>query len=128
VGNVLRAPVIPTPFRQMMQDQPTLVLFAVFVVIFGPIAEELAFRGFIMPLLMRSFGSAIGIIVTGAIFGSIHGYEYAWAWQYMLVVGLAGMVFGWLRYKTGSTAAAAAMHSTFNLTQFVGFLMKGDMN
>jgi uncharacterized protein len=122
LGNVLRTPEIPLPFQQMLQDRPTIILFAIFVVILGPLCEELAFRGFLMPLLMRSFGPATGIIATGLLFGSLHGPEYGWHWQHALLISAAGMVFGWVRFKTGSTAAAAFMHSTYNLTQFAALL------
>ncbi len=92
--------------------------------ILGPVCEELAFRGFLMPLLIRSLGAAGGIVLTGVIFGSIHGYEYEWSWQFMLLISLAGCIFGWARYKTRSTIAGALMHSTFNLAQFAAFLWK----
>jgi membrane protease YdiL (CAAX protease family) len=71
---------------------------------------------------MRSLGAAGGIVVTGFIFGSVHGYEYEWSWQYMLLISLVGCVLGWAKYQTQSTAAAAFMHSTYNLTQFAAFL------
>ena len=106
----------------MLQNRPTVVLFAIFVVILGPLCEELAFRGFLMPLLMRSFGPATGIIATGFLFGSLHGPEYGWHWQQAVLISVAGMVFGWVRFRTGSTAAAVAMHSTYNLTQLAAFL------
>ena len=67
------------------------------------VAEELAFRGFLMPLLIRSLGAAGGIVLTGVIFGSVHGYEYQWSWQYMLLISLVGCIFGWAKYKTQST-------------------------
>ena len=122
LGVVLGTPEIDLPFQQMLQDRPTIVLFAIFVVILGPLCEELAFRGFLMPLLMRSFGPATGIVATGLLFGSLHGPEYGWHWQHAVLISVAGMVFGWVRFRTGSTAAAAAMHSTYNLTQFAAFL------
>jgi membrane protease YdiL (CAAX protease family) len=40
----------------------------------------------------------------------------------MTLVGLAGAAFGFVRYKTGSTAAATILHSCFNLTQFLAYL------
>jgi uncharacterized protein len=122
LGNILRTPEIQLPFQQMLENRPTLVLFAIFVVILGPLCEELAFRGFLMPLLVRSFGPATGIIVTGFLFGSLHGPEYGWHWQHAVLISVAGMVFGWVRFRTGSTAAAVAIHSTYNLTQFAAFL------
>jgi len=122
LGYILRAPEIHLPFQQMLEDRATLILFAIFVIVLGPLCEELAFRGFLMPLLMRSFGAALGIVLTGVLFGCLHGYEYSWSWRHMLLITIAGTVFGWVRYRTGSTAASAFMHGTYNLTQFAAFL------
>jgi membrane protease YdiL (CAAX protease family) len=106
----------------MFQDRPTIIVFAIFVVILGPLCEELAFRGFLLPLLIRSFGAAFGIITTGLLFGCLHGYEYSWSWRHVLLISAAGAIFGWVRHRTGSTAAATYVHSTYNLTQFIAFL------
>ena len=122
LGNALRTPEINLPFQQMLENRPTIVLFAIFVVVLGPLCEELAFRGFLMPLLMRSFGAAAGIIATGLLFGCLHAPEYGFHWQHVVLISTAGIVFGWVRYRTGSTAAAFLMHSTYNLTQFAAFL------
>jgi len=122
LGSALRTPNIQLPFEQMLGTRATVVFLGVVVVILGPVAEELAFRGFLMPLLIRSLGAAAGIVLTGAIFGSVHGYEYQWSWQYMLLIAIVGCVFGWAKYRTQSTMTSAFMHATFNLTQFVAFL------
>jgi uncharacterized protein len=122
LGAALRTPEIDLPFQQMLGSPATIVLLGTLAVILGPVAEELAFRGFLMPLLVRSLGAAGGIVLTGVIFGSIHGYEYEWSWRHMLLISLVGCALGWAKYKTKSTAAAAFMHSTFNLTQFAAFL------
>ncbi len=122
VAHLLRAPQINLPFEQMLQDRPTTMLFAVFVVVIGPLCEELAFRGFLMPLLMRSLGAVPGILATSLLFGGLHAPEYAWSWQHVLLVSTAAMVFGWVRYRTGSTAAATFLHSTYNLTEFAAFM------
>ena len=122
LGYLLRTPEISLPFQQMLDNRPTLILFSVFVVILGPLCEELAFRGFLLPLFIRSLGAAGGIILTGLLFGCLHAPEYSWSWRHVLLVAVAGSVFGWVRYNTGSTAAAAFMHSTYNLTQFAAFV------
>ncbi len=124
LGSALHTPDISLPFEDMLSARGTLVVLGVLVVILGPVAEELAFRGFLMPLLIRSIGVVGGIVLTGIIFGSIHGYEYQWSWQYMLLISLVGCVFGWAKYKTQSTVAAALMHCTFNLTQFAALLLR----
>src|ERR1700680_150385 len=122
LGFVLRTPEIPLPFQQLISDRTTVVLTGLFVVVLGPICEELAFRGFMMPVFMRHFGAVIGIFVTGFLFGFAHGYEYQWSWRHIVLISTAGSIFGWARHKTGSTTAAAFMHATFNLTQFAAFL------
>ncbi len=122
LGSALRTPNIELPFEQMLSSRATVILLGLVVVILGPFAEELAFRGFLMPLLIRSLGAAAGIVLAGVIFGSIHGYEYRWSWQYMALISLVGCVLGWAKYKTQSTVTSACMHATFNLTQFVAFL------
>jgi membrane protease YdiL (CAAX protease family) len=122
LGSALHTPEIPLPFQQMPGDRTTIILLGILVVILGPLCEELAFRGFLMPLLIRSLGAAAGIVATGVIFGCAHGYEYQWSWRHIVLISTAGSIFGWARYKTGSTAAAAFMHATFNLTQFAAFL------
>jgi membrane protease YdiL (CAAX protease family) len=122
LGAALKTPQIDLPFQQMFGAPGTVVLLGIVVVILGPVCEELAFRGFLMPLLVRSLGAAGGIVVTGFIFGCMHGYEYEWSWRHMLLISLVGCTFGWVKYKTQSTAAAAFMHSTFNLAQFAAFV------
>ena len=37
----------------------------------------------------------------------------------MLLISLSGAAFGWMRQATGSTKAAAGMHSAYNAFQFV---------
>jgi len=124
LGSALHTPDISLPFEEMLGSTGTKILLGMLVVILGPVAEELAFRGFLMPLLIRSLGAATGIILTGIIFGSVHGYEYQWSWQFMLLISLVGCIFGWAKFKTQSIVVSALMHSTFNLTQFAAFLVQ----
>jgi len=124
VGTALHTPELPLPFQLITRDAGTVILLGILVVVLGPLCEELAFRGFLMPLLIRSLGTAGGIVITGIIFGCSHGYEYEWSWRHMILISGAGCAFGWAKYKTGSTASAAFMHSTFNLMQFAFFLIQ----
>jgi membrane protease YdiL (CAAX protease family) len=124
LGVVLRAPPIPTPVESLISGRGSLLLVAFFAVVLGPIFEELLFRGFFQPLLERALGAWPAIILAAAGFALLHGKEYQWAWQQLLVVGLAGAAFGYARYKTGSTAAGALLHGGYNLTFFVGYLIQ----
>jgi membrane protease YdiL (CAAX protease family) len=120
-GAAMRTPQIHLPFEGMLKGVGLLVLFGVLIVVIGPLCEELAFRGFMMPLFIRSLGAPAGIIITGILFGGLHAFEYP-DWRPVVLVCFAGCVFGWRRYETGSTVNSMLMHAGFNLIQFVGLL------
>ena len=122
LGVVLRTPAISTPMESLISKAP--LAFAFFAVVLGPLFEELLFRGFLLPLLQRSLGPWPAILLAASGFAMLHGQQYQWAWQQLLVIGLAGVAFGYARYKTGSTAAAALLHGGYNLTFFVGYLIQ----
>jgi membrane protease YdiL (CAAX protease family) len=121
---LLRPPNIKMPIQELLSDRFSIILIAIFGTTLGPICEELAFRGFLLPLLIRSVGAFWGIILTALPFALLHGSEYAWSWQHLLLILVAGIAFGWMRYRSGSTAAAAVMHAMYNLTFFIGFFLQ----
>ncbi len=124
LGAALHTPEVPNPVKELITSRATLFVVLLFVVGLGPVFEELVFRGFLLPLLIRSFGPAAGIVVTGALFGLLHGAQNQWAWQQITLIGLAGVVFGYVKYRTGSTASSTLLHATFNLTGAVGLVVQ----
>lgn len=124
LGVLLKAPPIPLPIEDLISDRRSLFIMMLFLTVFGPVFEELLFRGFLFPLLARSVGPWPGILLAATPFALVHGSQYHWSWQHLTVVGLAGAVFGFVRYKTGSTAAATLVHTGYNATLFVGFLVQ----
>jgi uncharacterized protein len=122
LGVALRAPEVPDPIKDLITGRASLAIVMLFVVVLGPIYEELFFRGFLYPLLAKSFGAPSGILLSALPFALLHGSQYQWAWQQIALVGLAGAAFGYVRYRTGSTAASTILHGCFNGTQFVAFL------
>ncbi len=122
LGAILRPPEIKTPLEELMKDPASLMLVGIFAVTLGPLCEELAFRGFLMPLAVRTFGVIAGILLAATPFTLLHGFEYAWSWQRLVIIFFAGAAFGWMRFRSGSTAAAALMHAGYNLVFFAGLL------
>jgi membrane protease YdiL (CAAX protease family) len=123
LGVALRAPSEPV-IQNLVTDRLSRIVVMLFVSILGPVFEELVFRGFLLPLLARSLGPWAAIFLTAAPFALLHGVQYRWAWQSMLIVGIAGIIFGIARVKTGSTAAAALIHVGYNSTLFGLFLLQ----
>lgn len=114
VSAAIHTPDAPNPMTEMMRDRSSLILMAIFGVTIAPLCEELAFRGFLQPLLSRSLGAALGIVLSAAAFGLLHFAEYGNSWRHSLVIALAGVAFGTVRHVSGSTKAAALMHSAYN--------------
>jgi membrane protease YdiL (CAAX protease family) len=91
------------------------------------LGEEIGWRGFLFPSLLRLHGTAIAIFVSGAIWALWHypliiGANYnsggpAWlallCFTWMVLAGAA--IFGWLRVKSGSVWPAAIAHGSHNL-------------
>lgn len=124
---LLRTPEMDNPMQQLLKDPISIALVGLFAVTLGPLCEELIFRGFLQPLLQRTVGIPAGIFVASLLFSLMHGPQYAWSWRHVILLTAASAVFGWLRYKSGSTSAAALMHATYNLTFFTVFLLGKDL-
>ncbi len=122
LAQTLKAKPVDAPFQDMLLNKKLQFLFGIASVIAGPLCEELAFRGFLMPLLMKWLGVAGGIILTGATFASAHGPQYKWMWQYVVLLTVAGSIFGFARWRYASTMSSMVVHASFNLTVFLAHL------
>ncbi len=88
-----------------------LLLFAIAVLI--PIAEETLFRGFLFRGWLQSPRYAWHVIVfTAGLFAIIH-VQYDW-FLIAQVFGF-GVLFGWMRWATGSTILTMLLHAFVNL-------------
>jgi membrane protease YdiL (CAAX protease family) len=112
---LLHTPKVPSPIDKLASSPVSLALFGVMAVTIAPLFEELFFRGFIQPLLSRTFGVIAGVLLTAALFGALHAPEYSWAWQYAAAVSVAGAIFGWIRARTNSIIPSTIMHGCYNL-------------
>lgn len=85
----------------------------VLLVIFAPLSEELLFRGFIYGGLAQSRIGPIGaILITSAIWTVIH-VQYTWI--IMTQIFIYGVVFGVVRWKSGSLWPSMVAHGVVNL-------------
>jgi len=116
----MNIPQMETPMSRLLADRPTAIVIAVLGVTIAPLAEELAFRGLLQPLMVRTIGVIPGILVTSLLFGAMHLAQYG-AWQSVVLITLAGAGFGAMRHVTGSTRASAIMHAGYNSTLFILF-------
>ena len=107
------------PMEEFLSTPSLAVLMGLFAVSFGPLMEELFFRGFLYPVLTRRFGMLAGIVATSLLFGLIHAAQLAFAWGLVLIIFLVGTVLTIVRAKTGSVGASFVVHVAYNSTLVV---------
>ncbi len=82
----------------------------------APLAEEVFFRGLLFPVLRSRWGTAVGVVVTGALFSLVHaGGSPAEALIVLFVLG-AGLCLLYLR--TGSLLPCIGLHALNNAIAF----------
>lgn len=84
-------------------------LFLSFAIV-TPIAEELLFRGYILDSIKRMHGDWPAIIGSALLFALVHVNLFG-----MAPIIMAGVIYGWLRIKTGSLLPSIACHMMWNL-------------
>ena len=125
LGVAMRTPQIENPDVKFMTDPVSIFVVIVFASTLGPAAEEAVFRGFLQPVATRTFGMAGGVAGTSLVFAALHGFEYQWCWQYLVLVFAASLAFGWTRVRWNSTGASTLLHAGYNLLFFIGYLFQG---
>ncbi|OQW96238.1 MAG: hypothetical protein BWK77_05735 [Verrucomicrobia bacterium A1] len=78
-------------------------------VVIAPVAEEVLFRGIVMPSLARHVGVAGALVASAAVFAAMHMNVAATAPLFVL-----GLVFGLAYLYTGSLTVPIALHAVFN--------------
>lgn len=110
------------PIEIFYQDRVSAWLFLILGVTLAPLVEETIFRGFIYPVAARSFGIAGSIVFTGLIFGLLHGPQLWHAWAQIGLLIVVGLVFTFVRAKSGTVFASYLFHLGYNGWLFVAFL------
>ena len=84
-------------------------------VIFAPIVEEMAYRGFLWRGLSASrLGDWGAWLLVSVLFVANHIRDYAHPVA-LIVVATMGLILGLVRWRTGSTTASMITHSLFNV-------------
>lgn len=96
-----------------------LTILAVF---FAPIVEEIFFRGFMQPAIVRKTGVFLGITITAFIFGISHT-QYLDYNMAMVSVFAIGVILGIARHKTRSVMPGIFAHFFNNLLAVIYFFV-----
>lgn len=101
-----------------MVTSGNLAVSILFSVLVAPVFEELMFRRMLIDRI-RQYGDRTAILVSGILFGLIHGNFY----QFFYACGL-GMLFAYIYLRTGQVGYTVLLHMTVNfLGGIVGALL-----
>ena len=84
------------------------------VAIVTPIAEELFFRGYVLDAINRKHGDWTAIIWSAMLFGLVHVDPFTMGQAFM-----GGIIYGWIRMRTGSLLPSIACHMMWNTLALV---------
>lgn len=88
-------------------------LLLISVCIAAPLTEELVVRGFLFRGLSQSFLGPLGaVVLTSAAWALVHVQYDPFGMSEILAIGL---LYGYLRYRTGSTWLTVVIHAATNL-------------
>jgi len=104
------------PMDRFFQTAGEAWVLSLFSISFAPLLEELFFRGFLYPVLLRRFGIVIAVLTTAAAFSLIHAPQLGRAWGPVLVIFMVGMALTLARAITKSVATSVLMHIAYNGT------------
>jgi membrane protease YdiL (CAAX protease family) len=104
------------PIEELFRYKNTAILFMAMAVLVAPLVEETVFRGYLYPLFAKSFGVATGVVLTGVLFGLMHGAQLGWTWGLVSVLIAVGIIFTFVRARTGSVFASFLLHLGYNST------------
>jgi membrane protease YdiL (CAAX protease family) len=118
LGGILLASGVILYLRFRNQSMPPMAVMEMLLLglLLGPILEESLFRGCLLPLLAQTTGRGTAVILTAILFALFHQPANLAHWVSFTATGVA---YGWIRVASRSTAAAAVMHTMYNLVVFL---------
>jgi membrane protease YdiL (CAAX protease family) len=101
-------------------------LFLPVLLLCGAMAEELAFRGFVLQYLTRGWGTWAALLSTGALFGLLHGDNPGATWLSDVNTALFGVLFGYAVLRSHDLWLPIGLHFGWNITlPFLGVELSG---
>ena len=103
------------PIDQFFGNAREAMFLSIVSVTIAPLMEELFFRGFLYPVLVRRLGVGASIVLTAALFGFLHWAQLGYSWA-VVIIFLVGLALTIVRAVTKSVAASFLTHVGYNGT------------
>ena len=119
------------PIQEFFKSRNGAMMLMAMAVLLAPLAEETIFRGYLYPVFARIIsaiaghfgmecsqairtGVASSILVTGILFGLMHGPQLGENWGLVSLLILVGVIFTFARAWTGTVVASFLLHLGYN--------------
>ncbi len=119
------------PIQEFFKSRNGAMMLMAMAVLVAPLAEETIFRGYLYPVFARIIsaiaqrfgmecsqsirtGVASSILVTGILFGLMHGPQLGENWELVSLLILVGVIFTFARAWTGTVVASFLLHLGYN--------------
>jgi membrane protease YdiL (CAAX protease family) len=111
------------PMEALFQDRLVALLILLMAVLVAPVVEETIFRGYIYPVVARSFGQGVGVVATGTLFGLLHASQLWGGWVQIGLLVFVGIVFSYARAVKRTVLASYLLHVSYNFFVSLAFVI-----
>ena len=128
VLNVLKMKPPPQPIVQLFLAEKNVALVfisGVVAAIFGPVIEEIFFRGVMYNAVKKKIGIFWGVLITSVLFSFLHTHAMSYFLVGFIPITILGAMLAYLYEKTGSLIPSITMHILNNIgSVFMVFLFR----
>lgn len=111
------------PIQTVLEDPHASILFMLVAVLIAPLVEEIVFRGYIYPVIARTFGVSASILATGALFGLLHAPQLWGGWWQITLLILVGVIFTLVRAVSKTVVTSYILHTSYNSVQIIAWVV-----
>jgi uncharacterized protein len=110
-------PALQLELHRTAQEEGTLAWLWVAILVAAPVGEELLFRGFMFRGFVHEPRDALPAILVIALIWSLLHFQYDWFGKAQVLA--IGVLFGFVRWRSGSTTLVILLHMLLNLESVV---------
>ena len=112
------------PMEKLFQDPVVAGLLLALSVLMAPVVEETIFRGYLYPVVARTFGQGIGVVAIGLLFGGLHAAQLWGDWTQIVLLVFVGIVLTYARAAKHTVLASFLLHFSYNSFISIAFLFQ----
>jgi membrane protease YdiL (CAAX protease family) len=123
LASAVSPPKVKMPIQSFLQNRQSAFFFILMGVLLAPLIEETLFRGYLYPVIARSFSVSAGVLVTGTLFGLLHAQQLWGGWLQIGLLVVVGIVLTFARAATKTVVASYLLHLSYNSYQLISFVV-----